>query len=150
MYKIYRRGGGRKGQKSFFRKLPNFYKLFILFQRMEGLFIERSHIFNISNGNRLFILVLRNELGINVNILIPCSKNTLYDAFEPKHLNLGLKITELKQITLFKNDKVPVPLFQLCKKSRILWMQNLNLSDFPANSDERLVSYKGSSIYLFM
>ena len=117
---------------------------------MEGLFIERSHIFNISNGNRLFILVLRNELGIIVNILIPCSKNTLYDAFEPKHLNLGLKITELKQITLFKNDKVPVPLFQLCKKSRILWMQNLNLSDFPANSDERLVSYKGSSIYLFM
>jgi len=109
---------------------------------MEGLFIERSHIFKISNGNRLFILILRNELGANVNILIPCSKNTLYDAFEPRHLNLGLKITELKQITLFKNDKVPVTLFQLCKKSRIMRIQEL--SDFPSNSTERLVSYKGS------
>ena len=113
---------------------------------MEGLFIERSHIFKISNGNRLFILILRNELGASVNILIPCSKHSLNDAFEPRHLNLGLKITELKQITLFKNDKVPVTLFQLCKKSRIMRIQELKLSDFPSNSNERLVSYKGSFI----
>ena len=107
--------------------------------------MDRSHKFPISNGNRIFFIVLTLKTGIKATVLIPCSKKTEQTLFEARHLNSVLKITELKPITLFKAENTSISIFQLSKKSavEIHVYSPMDWLEVPNTKVEGLVSYKG-------